>query len=311
MAPGQQPPHQPPPGGYGGPPPAAPYPPYPALPPQAYIPTAPNDGKAVASLVLGLLSLLCFGVLAGIPAIIFGVLARRDIARSNGALGGDGLALGGIITGILSTLITIGVVIFYILIIGAAVASAPTYTPTYTPPYTPYTAPTPTIVTPPAPTGLKPMPYTGMVKVVDLKVSAGSLRTQLALELGAAKDDGNKLLVVTASRACHACDEVFGSFANYTLQRSLANVRVVRVDVDAFASELASLGLDKPGLPWFFRFDNTLKVADAISADEWDDNDAYNIAPVLKAFVAGTYKKRGVEADAGALHHRPSTSETF
>src|ERR1700692_3979535 len=134
MVPGQYPQRPPPPGGYGGPPG---YPPYAQMPvvPQMFAPPPQNDGKAIASLVLGILSLVgCFGALAGIPAVILGFLSKRDIAKSAGALGGEGLALGGIITGALSTILSIGLFIFYVAIIGAAVASTPTYTPTYTPP---------------------------------------------------------------------------------------------------------------------------------------------------------------------------------
>ncbi len=76
-------------------------------------------------------------------------------------------------------------------------------------------------------------------------------------------------------------------------------MRVVRVDVDAFGSELAGLGIDRPVQPWFFKLDDSMRIVDAISADEWDDNDAWNIAPVLKSFMAGTYKKHA-GADAGA-----------
>lgn len=306
MAPGQYPQNPPP----AGPPGYPPYPP-PQMPQAMFVPPPQNDGKAIASLVLGILSLVgCFGALAGIPAIILGFMSRREIARSGGTVGGDGLALGGIITGILSTLLTVGMVIFYVAIIGAAVASAPSYTPPPYTPYTPYTTPTATATAPPAPTGLKPMPYTGLVKVVDLKSGGGSLRTQLALEVGAAKDDGNKVLVITASRTCKACEEVFSAFSNYNLQKVLWNVRVVRIDVDAFPTELAALGLDKPAQPWFFKFDDTLKMIDAISADEWDDNDAWNMSPVLKQFMAGTYKKR-VAADGGIAKKPIDLSDPF
>ena len=314
MAPGPYPP-QPPPGPPGYPPPYRQVPPYPppVMPQAIFTPPPPNDGKAIASLVLGILSLVgCFGAFAGIPAVILGFLSRRDIGRSGGTLAGDGLALGGIITGILSTLLSIGMFIFYVAVIGAAVATAPTsYTP---PPYTPYTTPTatPTVTAtaPPAPTALHPMPYTGLIKVVDMRPSLGSLRTQLQAEITAAKGDGEKALVVTASRKCHACDEIFDAFGNYQLQLALANVRVIRVDVDGFSSELAALGLDKPVQPWFYRMDDTLKILDSISADEWDDNDAWNITPVMKSFMAGTYKKRAPTLDGGVGHH-PVLSDPF
>jgi prepilin-type processing-associated H-X9-DG protein len=56
-------------------------------------------GLAVASLILGVLSLVCFGVLTGVPAVICGHLAKSKIKHSGGTLDGDGLAIGGLITG--------------------------------------------------------------------------------------------------------------------------------------------------------------------------------------------------------------------
>ena len=305
-------PQQPPPGpGY-----RAPYPPAPPpmMPQAIFTPPPPNDGKAIASLVLGILSLVgCFGALAGIPAIILGFMSKRDISRSGGALGGDGLALGGIITGILSTIGTVALVIFYVAVFAAVATTSSHYTP---PPYTPPTFTSPTVTAtatvPPAPTALKKMPYTGLVKVVDAKVSGGSLRTQLQSEITTAKSDGDKTLVITASRKCKACDEIWDAFANYQLQLALENVRVVRVDVDAFSSELAALGLDKPVQPWFYKMDDTMKILDSISADEWDDNDAWDITPVLKGFMAGTYKKRTLpSADGGVGPKKPVLSDPF
>jgi hypothetical protein len=60
-----------------------------------------TDGKAVASLVLGILSFI-FSVLTGIPAIILGHISRSEIRKSAGRLGGDGMALAGLIMGYLS-----------------------------------------------------------------------------------------------------------------------------------------------------------------------------------------------------------------
>ena len=64
-----------------------------------------NSGKAVASLVLGILSLFC-NILAGLPALIVGLLALRDIGRSRGRLGGNGLAIAGIVSACVGTLLS-------------------------------------------------------------------------------------------------------------------------------------------------------------------------------------------------------------
>ena len=52
--------------------------------------------------MLGILSLACFSILSGIPAIVCGHKARKKIREAGGSLQGAGLALGGLITGYLS-----------------------------------------------------------------------------------------------------------------------------------------------------------------------------------------------------------------
>jgi hypothetical protein len=66
---------------------------------------AGNSGKAITSLVLGILSVFC-NVLTGLPALLVGLLALRDIKRSRGRLGGQGLALAGVITACAGTLLS-------------------------------------------------------------------------------------------------------------------------------------------------------------------------------------------------------------
>lgn len=57
-----------------------------------------NSGKAVASLVISIVSLFVCMFL-GIVGIVLGHLALKDIRDSGGALTGDGLAKAGIIIG--------------------------------------------------------------------------------------------------------------------------------------------------------------------------------------------------------------------
>lgn len=63
-----------------------------------------TDGKAVGSLILGILAILGLSIFAGIPAVILGHLSRSAIARSMGRLKGGGMALAGLIMGYLSAL---------------------------------------------------------------------------------------------------------------------------------------------------------------------------------------------------------------
>ena len=64
--------------------------------------------KAVVSLVLGICSLPCT-LITGVPAIILGILALRDIRRER--LKGRGLAIGGIASGIVINLLGVVVIL--------------------------------------------------------------------------------------------------------------------------------------------------------------------------------------------------------
>lgn len=77
-----------------------------------------NSGKAVASLILGIGSLFC-NVLTGLPAVILGILALRDIGRSRERLTGRGLAIGGITTASVGTLLSCVVLGVYLLLFSA------------------------------------------------------------------------------------------------------------------------------------------------------------------------------------------------
>jgi hypothetical protein len=86
---------------------------------------SPTNGKATASLVTGVTSLVlswCCGFgLVGIVAVVLGVRARREIQDSGGTQQGDGLALGGIITGAIAIVLAllILVMIGFALVAGA------------------------------------------------------------------------------------------------------------------------------------------------------------------------------------------------
>ena len=88
------------------PPPYAPPPPSPT--PQ--VPVLPKtSGLAIASLVLGVFWLYGLG---SVLAVIFGSVALRNINRSNGWVTGKGMAIAGLVLGI------IGLIVFAILIFG-------------------------------------------------------------------------------------------------------------------------------------------------------------------------------------------------
>jgi hypothetical protein len=63
-----------------------------------------TSGKAIAALVLGIVSLFIFGFIAGVIAIILAVQARKEI-DTDPNLGGRGLATAGLVLGIVGVVL--------------------------------------------------------------------------------------------------------------------------------------------------------------------------------------------------------------
>ena len=105
-------------------------------PPGGYAPmsagyAAPrNDGLAIASLIVGILSLVCtvacLGIVLGPAAAIMGFISRQRIATSGGALGGGTLAVIGLVLGIVGFVASVG---WFFVLISGAITSATTSSP--------------------------------------------------------------------------------------------------------------------------------------------------------------------------------------
>ncbi|MDI6840157.1 MAG: DUF4190 domain-containing protein [bacterium] len=68
-----------------------------------------GSGRAIASLVCGILSIFMPGVgfVLGILGIVFGAVARSEIRRSEGKLRGEGMAVAGLVCGIVGLATTV------------------------------------------------------------------------------------------------------------------------------------------------------------------------------------------------------------
>jgi len=75
-------------------------------------PSSPKKtaGTAIASLVLGLVGIF-FGLITSILAIVFGGVALSQINKSEGEIGGHGMAIAGLVLGIIMTIIWVVVLI--------------------------------------------------------------------------------------------------------------------------------------------------------------------------------------------------------
>jgi hypothetical protein len=72
-----------------------------------------NSTKAIWALVLGILGILCCGVL-GIPALILGKQAQKEIDASGGAQTGRGMATAGFVLGIIACVFLVITIILFL-----------------------------------------------------------------------------------------------------------------------------------------------------------------------------------------------------
>jgi hypothetical protein len=82
---------------------------------QAQLVQKPDNTAGLVALVLGILGLLFFGILTGVPAIFLGISGRRKAAAGQATNGGQALA--GLVLGVVSTVLTVLAVGFLVLVI--------------------------------------------------------------------------------------------------------------------------------------------------------------------------------------------------
>jgi hypothetical protein len=75
----------------------------------------PTNGKATASLVLGIVFACGIG---SILALVFGYQAKNEIEASNGTQGGEGMATAGVILGWIGVGLVIAYLLFWVVIFG-------------------------------------------------------------------------------------------------------------------------------------------------------------------------------------------------
>jgi hypothetical protein len=126
------------------PPPGGAYMP-PAPPPAGYVPPPPGaymapgmgyagqrtDGLAIASLIIGIVSVACFvvclGIVLGPIAAILGFISRQRVATSGGMVKGGTMATIGMVLGVIGFVVS--VIWLFVALSGALNSPTPTPTP--------------------------------------------------------------------------------------------------------------------------------------------------------------------------------------
>jgi hypothetical protein len=255
----------------------------------------------VFSLCASLLGFICLFGFGGILGVVLALVARSEIARSEGREHGRGVANAGLALGVVNvTALFIGLAA----LITMAASSSPTVsTPTVAPIPPPFLPPAPSPA--PSPEAVKPdtlgqatrerenrTTVVGKITLIDPGADPGRLPALLRSELAAAETARQKLVLWVVSPDCSPCNGVAVALPDPALQRALEGVRLLRVDVREFAPELDRMGLPLDRIPGFALLGPDLRILDYVDGGEWDADIPKNIAPVLGAFVRGTYTQR-------------------
>ena len=80
------------------------------------------SGRAVATLVFGILSITCAGFVTGIPAIILGTMELKAIKAGDAPAVGESNAKTGLVLGIVGTLLSVLAVLAFIAIIALGIS---------------------------------------------------------------------------------------------------------------------------------------------------------------------------------------------
>jgi hypothetical protein len=258
----------------------------------------------VGALGAALAGFVCLWGIGGVLGVALGFAGKSSIERSEGRLTGSGLALSGIVIGALNV-ICIGLVFVALArsdfrwSLTPSTTSAPTaLAPAPAPPVPPHgEVPEQAVPAPSAGGGASReqgaiATSVGAIALVDLAPEDGLLANQLSAELRKAGEDKRRLVLWTVRKDCKPCDGVAAALPDARMQKALAGVRLVRVDVREFFVELERLHVPTDSVPGFSLIGAENHVVDYVHGGEWDDDVPANIAPVLRAFVGGRYARR-------------------
>jgi len=277
---------------------------------QPWVPQAPQvpqktNGTAIFAFIASVFSYFCFAGIGGALGIVLGLIARSEIAKSEGRESGRGLANGAIGLGVVNltlSVVALGVGIAYLATEAHAVPASPAVT-----------SPMPGFVAPPAPPPAKSgsrkreakvsrargteVTAIGAIEVADI---VGDFDTELGSQRLAADAAGEALVLWVVVHDCKPCDGVAAALTSPLSQKALGKTRFVRVDRDEYQIELERLGVPTEKIPGFALLDARNHVRDFIHGGEWDADIAVNIAPILGKFVHGAYRQRRHPWSGGA-----------
>lgn len=255
---------------------------------------------AIASLVISTLSFVLLPL--NLLGVFFGLVSRRSIAKSAGTLGGEAIALAGIVVGSVSVVVSV----IATAIIGANLLSAPATRDEHS--LNPSSLPISTSLEPP--TASAPAPtYThadrlpvrgaksrqqavGHLLFSDVDPEVVSLADALDQERLLAQKAARQPVLLLSSPSCTACDVLQQALQNPDIADTVGKLWIIRLDVRQFETELEQLGIPARTSPALVRLNHNSVPVDYLDRREWDSGSQQNIAPLVNDFLCGKLRQR-------------------
>jgi hypothetical protein len=254
---------------------------------------------AIASLVISTLSFVIIPL--NLVGVFFGFIARRNIARSAGRIGGEAVAVAGIVIGAVSLIVSgiaislLGMQLLAPTANSEARALEPTPLPVSIAPEAPESTPAPTFThaeRQPVRGGAAHRESWGELKVSDIDPEVVSLAESLDEERNLAARDGRQLLLLLVTGQCTACSAFEKTLKSAPVQRELNKIWLVRLDARQFESELDQLRIPSDQTPALVRLNAQNAPLDVLLHAEWKDGSQENIALLLQDFLKGKLQPR-------------------
>jgi len=258
---------------------------------------AKTNGTSVFAFVSSLSGFVCFLGAGGALGVVLGLIARNEIARSEGRETGKGLATAAIVTGVLNVgLAVVGLAVGITLLARPKPVAARSVATVSAPAWgAPTSTPHPAKSAPKAPPARASHELgTQITRLGDITLAdiSGDFEAELDKQRSAAGAASETLVLWLVVPGCKPCDGVAAALTSPSAQKSLSKVRLVRADRDEFQVELERLGIPTEKIPGFALLDAHNHPLDFIHGGEWDADVAANIAPVLGKFAHGGLKQR-------------------
>lgn len=258
---------------------------------------------ATAAIVFAALSYFCLGPVGALGGVVCALIGYREIRESEGRMGGKELCTVALVLSAANLVLTAATVAVFAFGITSTLrkATAVSGSPTYTAPYATSTPPPPTSgprssrggeAGQTTPLDVVTEVRLGRVTLVDLPPTGRPLAVELRAQQGKASAAHERMVLFIVTASCRPCMSVAAVLNDRKMQAALDQVRLVRINAHDAPEELNALGVATGTIPGFYVLRPNLKVADGITGAEWDDDTADNIAPVIRAFLKGTYAKR-------------------